>query len=100
MNIVFLMVQNASQECYKIILHLYQLKNSLHILVELLECIQGNLKEFQFENIIESDSFLAPTFVNYYLLSDVTFSGLCLINNNISNPKKVINLYISFILNL
>ena len=68
------MGQNASQECYKIILYLYQLKNSLHILVELLECIQGNLKECQFENIIESDSLLAPTFVNYYLLPDVTFS--------------------------
>ena len=29
----------------------------------------------------------------------MNFSGHCLINNNISIPKKVINIYISYILN-
>ena len=30
---------------------------------------------------------------------DVNFNGYCLINNNISIPEKVINLYISYTLN-
>ena len=33
-----------------------------------------------------------------HLLPDITFNGQCLINNNISIPKKVINLYISYTL--
>ena len=37
------------------------------------------------------------TFVNHHLLSDINFNGHCLININISIPKKVINLYISYI---
>ena len=48
---------------------------------------QENIK-----NITKSDS----NFVNHYLLSDITFNGYCLINNNIPIPKKVINLYISY----
>ena len=51
------------------------------------------------ENISKSDSLFAPTFVNHYILPDVDFNGHCLINNNISLPKNVINLYISYILN-
>ena len=35
-------------------------------------------------------------FVDYHLLSDMNFNGHCLIKNNISIPKKVINLYISY----
>ena len=38
-------------------------------------------------------------FFNHYILLDVSFTGHWLINNNISIPKKVINLYISYILN-
>ena len=42
------MEQNHSiQEYCKIILHLYQLKNTLNILVALLKFIPGNLLEFQ-----------------------------------------------------
>ena len=48
---------------------------------------QDNIK-----NITKSDS----NFVNHYLLSDITFNGYCLINNNIPIPNKVINLYISY----
>ena len=47
------------------------------------------------ENITKSDSNLAPTFVDHHSLPDITFNGHCLINNNVSIPKKVINLYIS-----
>ena len=49
-----------------------------------------------FENITKSDSNFAPTFVDHHLLSDRNFNGHCLINNNISIPEKVINLYISY----
>ena len=47
----------------------------------------------------KSDSFFAPTFVNHFILPNVNFNGHCLINNNISIPKQVINLYTSYILN-
>ena len=42
------MVQNVSiQEYYKIILYLYQLKNTLNIFMALLEFIRGNLMKCQ-----------------------------------------------------
>ena len=50
------------------------------------------------KNITKSDSNFAPTFVNYQLLPDMHFNGYFLIKNNISIPKKVINLYISYTL--
>ena len=56
------------------------------------------MSEESIENITKSDSIFAPTFVNHYILPDINFNGHCLINNNISVPKKVINLYISYIL--
>ena len=46
------------------------------------------------ENITKSECFWAPHFVNHYILPDKNFNGHCLINNNISMSKKVINLYI------
>ena len=36
---------------------------------------------------------------NHHVLPDINFNGSCLINNNISISKKVINLVISYILN-
>ena len=51
------------------------------------------------EKITKSDSLFAPNFFNHFLLPDVNFNGHGLINSNISIPKKVINLYISYILN-
>ena len=45
------------------------------------------------ENITKSNSNFAPTFVDHRVLSDINFNGQCLINKNISIPKKVINLY-------
>ena len=48
------------------------------------------------ENTTKSDSNSAPTFVDHHLLQDINFNGHCLININISIPKKVIKLYISY----
>ena len=88
-------------EYFKIIKYLYQLKNILKILVSLLGLICGDLKECQkknMENITKSDTNFAPIFVDHHLLPNINFNGHCLINN-ISVPKKVINLYISYTLN-
>ena len=49
------------------------------------------------ENITKSDSNFSPSFV-HHLLPDMNFNGHCLIKSNISIPKKVINLYISYAL--
>ena len=51
------------------------------------------MSEENIENIIKADNNFAPIFVDYH------FIGHCLINDNISFPKKVINLHISYILN-
>ena len=50
------------------------------------------------ETITKSDSNFAPSFVNHYALPDINFNGQYLVNNNISIPKRVINLYISYTL--
>ena len=50
------------------------------------------------ENITKSNSNFAPTFVDHHILPDKNFYGHCLIKNNISIPKKVINPYISYTL--
>ena len=47
----------------------------------------------------ESINF-APIFVDHYLVPDMNFNGRCLITNNFSIAKKVINLYISYTLGL
>ena len=43
------------------------------------------------------DNNFPPNFVDHNLLPDKNFTGHCL-KNNISIPKKVINLYISYTL--
>ena len=53
--------------------------------------------EENIENITKSGSNFAPTFVDHNLLPDIIFNGHCLINN-ISISKRVISLYISYIL--
>ena len=55
--------------------------------------------EENIENVTISDSNFAPTFVNHHILPEIDFTEHCLINNNIYIPKKIINLYISYILN-
>ena len=57
------------------------------------------MSEENIENITKSDSNSAPTFVNHHLLPDINSDGHFLINNNISIPKKLITLYISYTLN-
>ena len=57
------------------------------------------MSEENIENITKSDSNFAPTFADHHLLPDINFNGHCLIKHNISIPKKVINLYISYTLN-
>ena len=49
------------------------------------------MSEESIENIAKSDDNFAPTFINH-LFPDINFNGHCLINNNISIPKKVINI--------
>ena len=56
------------------------------------------MSEENVESITKSDSNFAPNFVNHHVLPDINFNIHCLINNNISIPKKVLNLYISYIL--
>ena len=58
----------------------------------------NGMSEESIENITKSGSNFAPTFVDYHALPDINFNGHCLIKNNISIPKKVINLYISYTL--
>ena len=58
----------------------------------------NGMSEEDIEIITKSDSDYAPSFVDYYVLPGINFNGHCLINSNISVPKKVINMYISYAL--
>ena len=58
----------------------------------------NEMSEENIENITKSESNLAPTFVDHHVLPDINFNRHCLINNT-SIPKKVVNIYISYILN-
>ena len=85
-NIVFLMEQSIStQEYYKIILNLYQLK-TLSGTTRIYSWKSNGMLEENIENITKSDINFVPTFVN--VLSDINLNGHCLINNKISIPKK------------
>ena len=52
----------------------------------------NGMSEESTENIAKPGGNFAPTFVDHDLLPDMNFNGQCLIKNNISTPKKVINL--------
>ena len=54
------------------------------------------MSEESIENITKLDSNFLPTFVDHHLLPSMNFNRHCLIKNNISIPKKVINLNISY----
>ena len=97
------MEQNISvQEYYKIILYLHHLKKYI-------SCFSGTAPVYQWksngisgefiENITKSDRNFAPNFVNHLMIEDINFNEHCLINDNIYILTKVINLYISYILN-
>ena len=57
----------------------------------------NGMSEESTENITKSGSNFAPTFADHHLLPDMNFNENSLIKN-ISIPKKVINLYISYAL--
>ena len=57
------------------------------------------MSEENIEKITKLHNNFAPTFGDNHALSDININGYCLIYNNIFIPKKVINLYISYILN-
>ena len=101
-EISHILEKTLEKHYYKIILYLYQLKDTWNILVALLRFIRRNLMECQkkiIKNITKSESNFVLTIVNHHVLPDIDFNGNCLINNNISIHKKIINLYISYILN-
>ena len=58
----------------------------------------NKMSEKGIENITKSGRNFAPNFVDHHLLLDMNFNGHCLRKNNISIPKKVINLYVSYTL--
>ena len=59
----------------------------------------NGMSEENIENITKSDRKFAPIFVDHHLLPNMYFNGHRLIKNNISVPKKGINLYLSYTLN-
>ena len=68
----------------------------------------NGMSEENIANKTKSDSNFASIFVDHHVLQDLVttfttrfynFNGHCLINNNISIIKKVVNLYISYVLN-
>ena len=56
------------------------------------------MSEENTENITKSENLFAPIFVNNHISPEIDFNGHCLINN-ISIPKKVINIYNFYTLN-
>ena len=58
----------------------------------------NKISEGNFENKTKSDSKFTPTFIDHHLLPEIDFDRHCLINNNMSIPKAVTNLYISYTL--
>ena len=82
---------------YLILVHL---KNKLNIFMALLKFIHGNLMECLKRVLkiqLNQTAFLHQLLL-IIILPDIYFNGHCLINN-ISIPKKVINTYISYIIN-
>ena len=57
------------------------------------------MSEENIENIGKSDSTFAPTFVDHHILPGKSFNGHFVIENNISIPKNVIDLYICYKIN-
>ena len=60
----------------------------------------NGMPEEIFENITKSDSNFAPTFIDNHSLPGINCNGNCFMKSNISIPKKVINLFISYTLGL
>ena len=56
----------------------------------------NGMTEKSIENITKSGSNFAPTFVDDHILQDINFNWYCFVKNNVSTPKNLINLYISY----
>ena len=56
------------------------------------------MSEESIEKITKSDSNFAPNFVDHHVLPNINFNEYFFIKKNISIPKKIINLYISYTL--
>ena len=56
------------------------------------------MSEENIETITKLDSSIAPTFGDHHLFSGINFNWHCLIKNDISTSKIVINLYIVYTL--
>ena len=54
----------------------------------------NRMSEENIENITESNSNFAPTFLDHTLLPEINFNGHFFKKKNIFIPEKVINLYI------
>ena len=50
------------------------------------------MSEESIESITTLDRTFSPTLINSFQLSHVKFGGYCLLNNNVSASRKVINL--------
>ena len=97
------MEQNIFLQGYlKINYYLYQLKKCIKYFsgTTRIESWKPNtMSEENIENITKPNSNFALTFGDQHVLPGINFNGHCLIKNNISIPKKVINLYTSYTLN-
>ena len=85
------------QQYFKIIYYLYQLKKYIKYFsgTTRIDLWKSNgMSEKNIKNITKSNRHFVPNFVDHHVLPDINFNGQCLINNNISIPKKVIYIYI------
>ena len=68
----------------------------LHVTTTIHSWKSCGISEESTKNITKSDSNFVPSFVDHHSLPDINFNGHCLIKRNISIPKKVIHLHISY----
>ena len=54
------------------------------------------MSEKSTEKMTKTESNFAPAFVDHHSLPEINFNGHYLTKNNISIPKNVINIYISY----
>ena len=80
------------QVYYKITKYLYQLINTLTIVL----VSKKGMSEESIKNPSNSNNNFAPSLINSYPLPDIKFSGNCLANSNIFVFRKVMNLHISY----
>ena len=57
----------------------------------------NDTNQFYSWNLMKCQKKVLKIYLN--ILLDVSFNGHCLIQNNLSIPKKMINIYVSYILN-